>query len=367
MLKSHKWLIALFALELVSLILLFILCFGKDAEAVTFTDVETNELSDQTLISLFEENEVTLTPGVYRVDVFLKDEVLGDSGIQIVAKEEGYKRLLSNMVPLYQNDNYIEFNVWALRKSIVHPKVASGDENYNPILYLNIVKTCKGYSALMFLLIHLYFVIDALIILRIKITDKKISSKKQTVFWIMLSSLLLSYFPLLSGYCYLGSEGRFIFFPVFLLKAGLPFYAVYKIYVFLLLLGSLLTSYYCMRVCFKDEAVSMIISIIYLLFPYHLYSIYEKGAMEEGLIYVLIPFVLMPVILIIKKLFIKKSVDIKELWVNGSKYLKALLIGACVLFLLTALFKVNSFAFETRAVYLYYATNSFNVYALWDK
>ena len=56
MLKSHKWLIALFALEIVSLILLFILCFGKDGEAVTFTDVETNELSNQTLISLFEEN-----------------------------------------------------------------------------------------------------------------------------------------------------------------------------------------------------------------------------------------------------------------------------------------------------------------------
>ena len=109
----------------------------------------------------------------------------------------------------------------------------------------------------------------------------------------------------------------------------------------------------------------MIISVIYLLFPYHLYCIYDKGAMEEGLVFVFLPFAFMLLYLLIEKIFIKKKVSVKDIWVNSSKYLKVLLIGAFLLYIFIALYKVNSFAFETRAVFLYDAANSFNVYAFW--
>ena len=364
--KSGKVLIALLLPQVLILLLLFALSFKKENLLISFGDAEATD-NEESAISLFEENEVLLTPGVYKVEVYFKDEVPNDSGVQIVAKDDIYHSLLSNMVPVFPQDKYIEFNVWAAKKCMVRPKVISGKENYNPILYMNIIKTSKGFFVIASILFGVFFVIDALIVLRIKILNNELSKKKQIVFAAMLSAIILAFFPLLSGYCYLGSEGRFIFFPVFLLHAGLPFYAVYKIYVFVLLLFSALTSYYCMRFCFKDEVFAMILSVVYLLFPYHLYSIYDKGAMEEGLLYIFLPFVFMIVYLLIEKLFIKKKLSIKDIWVNSSKYLKALLIGALLLYVLIAIYKVNSFAFEHRAVYLYDAVNSFKVYAFFEK
>lgn len=322
----------LLAAEIVCLLLLLALSFKRSEQMITIYDTDMSHVLNDNDTGEFESTSFVLKPGVYDIELFCEADAPADSGFQIVAKTDKHFAFLGNMIPIVNDKECVTFSVWSLDKNEVYAKSVSSAHD-NPILYAKVFKTSKGYSALMIILLGVFALADLLIIFRKKIIKGEIPVKKQIIFWVMLSGIMLSFFPLLAGYCYTGEEGLFaiariqdlaetlkggnvspiyfeslwnndpmfdtclvfqdlfLYIPAILTVMGLPFYMAYKLFIFAIIASGCIISYACFKRCVKDEIAGLTGSMTLLLMPYHLLDIYNRAAIGECLSFVFLPLI----------------------------------------------------------------------------
>lgn len=87
------------------------------------------------------------------------------------------------------------------------------------------------------------------------------------------------------------AENLFFLLPSFLLRAGMPGEAVYKLLLFFINAASALTAYFCFRNIFSDKAVGLIGSMVYTWMPYRIGALYCRADLGEALAMTFLPLI----------------------------------------------------------------------------
>ncbi|MBR5377454.1 MAG: hypothetical protein IK139_09265 [Lachnospiraceae bacterium] len=84
----------------------------------------------------------------------------------------------------------------------------------------------------------------------------------------------------------------FLYIPALLRFFGLGINASYHIFIAFCLAAGFASAFYCMYTIGKNSACSLIFAVMFTLFGYHLYDVYERGAAGEFTALIFVPFVL---------------------------------------------------------------------------
>lgn len=315
------------------LLALLMFSFGRARCLATVSESEIWLSGTEGNMHSFCSDAFLLQPGIYDIEILADKEQQYDWSFEIEKEQDCYKGILSNAVPMFRGKEKLNYSIWVLHKIPVHVKCTMPAEMDSPVFSAKIHWTAKGFRVLFLLFGVVFIVLDGMILFRRAIIEGRVSQKRQIVFWVMLLGILLSFFPLLGDYCFIGADDLFhmtriqglaesirdgvgfpirvqsywnyghgyavsmfygdllLFFPAVLLLIGFPFYMVYKCFIFCLLAGSAIVAYYSFYRCLRDEYAALVGSMVYLLIPYHLLNIYNRGAMGECCAFVFLPLV----------------------------------------------------------------------------
>ena len=325
----------LFILELIIILILLPKCF-REEELVE--DFSGEDIREQTIpedgYEKFCSEKLHLKPGVYQVRVWSQTADGQHMYVQVYSDQASYKSLRNNGTTLYAGSEYDEFEVYVLDTiDSAHVQCDFYNTSTASLMRLELWRTNMGSRMLLFVSVASFLVLDFLIYFRRGILDGRISKKQQIVFWTMVAGVLLAYFPYLTDYFSIGDDstfhwGRiayladelqmgqtfpvrmestwlyghgyavpifygdlFLYIPAFFRLLGFSVMNAYKIFVFLVLVFTVIIAYYSLKQCLKDEYAALFGSIVYLLIPYHLLNIYSRGAVGEYLAMTFLPLV----------------------------------------------------------------------------
>ncbi len=84
----------------------------------------------------------------------------------------------------------------------------------------------------------------------------------------------------------------FLYIPALLRVFGIGINLSYHIFIAFCLLAGFASAYYCMYTVGQNKTCSLIFAIMFTLFKYHLYDVYERSAAGEFTALIFVPFVL---------------------------------------------------------------------------
>ncbi|MCR5651613.1 MAG: hypothetical protein K6F86_10570 [Lachnospiraceae bacterium] len=84
----------------------------------------------------------------------------------------------------------------------------------------------------------------------------------------------------------------FLYIPAFLRFAGLGINASYHIFTAFCMIAGFLSAYYCMNTVTKNKSAALIFAVMFTLFKYHIYDVYERSAVGEFTALIFVPFVI---------------------------------------------------------------------------
>lgn len=332
--KNNRYLLLLVT-ELLCLILLLPGCF-REAELVDAFNGENiadmmTPVSDH--LEFFGEKSV-LSPGVYEIRVQTRLAAGQTIFVEMKCDDSYFKALRGNGVSVFSGNDEMTFSVWAVDKLpsayIQCNFYGTGSES---LVSLEVYRTNRGNRVLLFLALTIFGVIDALIVFRRRILEGQVTRKQQIVLWTLSAGVLIAYFPYLTDYFSAGADTMFhwtritglketleqgaslpvrvqsfwnyghgyavsIFYgdlflliPAGLLLMGFPMLTAYKIFILVLLAATAVISYHSFYRCVKEEYAALFGSMIYLLIPYHILNIYNRGALGECLAMTFLPLV----------------------------------------------------------------------------
>lgn len=101
---------------------------------------------------------------------------------------------------------------------------------------------------------------------------------------------------MLGGYGYANGlfySNFFFYIPAFLLLIGLPIMLSYKIFILLINIATVLSSYFCFSKIIKNKRVVLFTTTIYTLSIYRIMCIFVRGAIGELLAMIFIPIIIL--------------------------------------------------------------------------
>ena len=333
--KCGRRYLVLFIVEFIVLLLLLPGCFKKEELIDHFWGEDivglTTDLADH---QEFYGDRLSLAPGVYRINVQTSLEEGQNMFVEMKCDAAYFHSLRGNVAPIFSGDDYMEFRVYALDKV---PTAYVQCDFYNvgaeALVRLDIYRTNQGNRIVLFLVLLAFIALDFLAIFRKLILEGRVSKRQQVIFWGMAVGVLLAYFPYLTDYFSIGADTTFhltriaqltntlklgpalpvriqsgwiydhgyavstfygdlfLLIPAALQMIGFSLMAAYKVFVFILLVATAVIAYHCFYKCIKNEYAALFGSLIHLLTPYHLYTLYSRGAMGESLAMAFLPLV----------------------------------------------------------------------------
>ncbi|MCH5343527.1 MAG: hypothetical protein J1E64_05755 [Acetatifactor sp.] len=332
--KSRRYHILLIV-ELICVLLLLPGCFRKDQLMDSILGEDIAALT--TWVENYQEfsgDKISLTPGVYRIQV--QTTLQQDQSIYVEMKYDNsyFHAFHGNGVSIFPGDHYMEFNVYVLdRVPAAYVQCDFYNVGTEALVKLDVYRTNRGNWVLLFLTLAIFSVLDFLIEFRRRILAGKISKEQQVVFWTLAAGVLLAYFPFLTDYFWMGADTTFhltriagltdtlrqggslpvrvqsgwlydhgyavalfygdlfLFIPVFLLQIGFSFMTSYKLFILFILVATVVIAYHSFYRCMKDRYAALLGSMVYLLMPYHLFNVYNRGAVGESLAMIFLPLV----------------------------------------------------------------------------
>lgn len=329
--KAIKKYRVLLGIELLLFVLFLPGCFQKDE--LVYSDEELT-LGAETGVGVYEGQRFAVTPGVYQVRVHVR-ELQGDSlWVSAACEQSSFRAFRCNGADIYQGNHYIDFEIYVLEKIDSAYVNCSFDGAKAAIDYLEVYRTNQGATMLLFLYTVVCLALNFLIVFREGVLDGTITKEKQVVFWALLISVLLAYYPYMTDYFsstadspfhMLRIEGLkeslmqgggfpvrvqnywvydhgyavstfygdlFLLIPVMFRFIGFSLMSSYKMFVFVVMAATAIISYHSFRQCTKNINAALFGSIIYMLAPYRIYNFYNRGAVGEYLAMTFLPLVI---------------------------------------------------------------------------
>lgn len=211
------------------------------------------------------------------------------------------------------------------------------------------------------------------------------TSKKFTFGALLLLAILVVFSPFTMNYFNLGEDTAFyllrieelkegffkefsffkdlfLLIPAILRRIGFSIMAAYKVYVFLIIAATILSAYYSLKLCTKNENIALFGSLLYILNPYYIYNIYNRGAIYKCIVMVFLPLVIAGIYgifvryihnkknnadIIGKPSILKWSKSEKHLIFRGTLYVILILVCG------VAIYQVDDIAYNMEVVRLY--------------
>lgn len=335
MLKTKRKTYILFAAEILCLLLLLPGCFKKSQLIHDFYGEDLRDMMTENEDYLeFCGEKITLLPGVY--DIKIRTHLTTGQYLYTEMKADNayYKSLLGNGVMVFAGNDDFEMSVY-VRDKVSSAYVLCDFHGAGPesLLSLEVYRTNKGNRILLFLVLIIFTVLNFMLAFRRRILDGRIGKKQQVVFWALTAGVLLAYFPYLTDYFIIGADtlfqmtrmvgladalahgaslpiriqsywcfdhgyavslfygDLFLFIPAALLLLGFPLMTAYKLFVFVLLAATAWIAYHSIFKCIRDEYAALFGALAYLLVPYHIFNVYNRGAIGECLAMAFLPLI----------------------------------------------------------------------------
>ena len=332
--KSKGYLLLLLG-ELLCVMLLLPGCFQQSRLVYSFYGQNVaEEIVEEDGYREFCGDRMNLLPGIYEIRVQTRLADGERMSVEMLYDEACYKALLGNSVSVLPESDKETFSVWVLDKvSAAYVQCTFYDADPKSLVSLEVYRTGKGSRVCLFLALVVFVILDVLVEYRRLVLEGKIFKRQQVVFWTLLAGVLLAYFPYLTDYFSIGKDtlsyltwivglrdalgqgsslliklqnywhygrdnavsmlngGLFLFFPAGLLLLGFPLMTSYKIFILVLLGATAIITYHSFYKCVKDEYAALFGSMLYLLIPYHIFNMYNMGAVGECLARAFLPLV----------------------------------------------------------------------------
>lgn len=300
-------------------------CFGEDISGLA---VETDgywEVSGE---------QMELTPGVYQVRIqtrLTEEQILF---VQMKAEHSYFKALRNSGMAVFPGNDEAQFNVYVLDKTdTAYLYLRFSDADTSGLVSLAVYRTSMGSRMLLFIALLFFAALDFMIVFRRRILEGRVTGKQQIVFWTLTAGVAIAFFPYFTDYISWGADTNyhlsriaylkdallqgqgfpvrmqgtwlyghgyatslfygdlFLYFPALLMLLGFSVMSAYKMFVFAVLAATAVISYHCFYKCVRDEYAALFGSVMYILAPYHIFNIYNRGAVGEYLAMTFLPLV----------------------------------------------------------------------------
>lgn len=321
----------LYVAEAVILLVVFLFGFRQERTLYTLSGQEIPALTES---GEYEGESFSLTPGVYRIT--LRAELGAEESLfaEICSEQTYYKALRANRVNMSGGQTEQSFLVYVLdRIPAVNLRCGFSGTGAEALSELTLRKTALGSRMLFLLFLTGFLCLDFLLWFRRQVLAGKISKKKQVAFWSLLIGSFIGVLPCFTDYISFGvdtgyhlqriafladtlREGGqfpvriqstwmyghgyatslfygdfFLYLPALWNLAGFSTVTAYKLLILFMTLGTAAISWFSFYACVREEYPALAGSLVYLLMPFRLFSIYNKGAMGECLALMCLPLV----------------------------------------------------------------------------
>lgn len=330
----HKFRLLLI-IEVMSTCILLLTCFQHEKRICTVLGENVqDQLIESEGYTEYSGEELKLIPGVYQVR--MKAHLEEGQSFFAEFRHNGtyFKALRNNGAALMPSEAEKRFYVYVLDKvstAYIYCRFAGTDANVQ--FSLEVYRTSIGNRLLLFMVLCFYAALDFFLWFRRRILAGSITAKQQSVFWTLTIGTLLAFFPYLTDYIsitgdigyhlsriaflkdalqqgtafpvrmqgtWLDGHGYatsifygdlFLYVPACLMWLGFSIMTAYKIFVFIVLAASAWIGYHCLYQCLKDTYAALFGSMMYLLAPYRIFNIYNRGAVGEYLAMTFLPLI----------------------------------------------------------------------------
>lgn len=325
----------LLAAELLLTIVLLAGSFQKEKTVYAFFGEDVLELTQQAEDGrVFDSDRIELLPGVYQIRAWTR--LAEDERVMLEMRADAsfLNALRSNGINIAGEQDFEEWEVYVLDKvqtAYLHCEFYGTDAD--ALVRLEVCRTPLGSRILLITALAFFGALDFLILFRRRVVAGKVTKRRQAVFWILTSAVILSCLPLLTDYFSFGADTAFhlrriaylkdtlqqgsslpvriqstwvydhgyatslfygdlfLLLPALLQMAGFPIMLTYKIFVFLVTAATAAIAYSSFYKCVKDEYAALAGSLIYLLLPFRLFSVYSEGAVGKYVAMAFLPLI----------------------------------------------------------------------------
>ena len=325
----------LLALEALALLAALLGCFRR--EQIVFEIPGTEVAASATPADnglRYQGSPVELRPGVYRVRVNSHPAQGQSLYVDVLCDDGTFNSLRGNGVTIFPEQNVIDFEVYVtgrISRAYVQCDVTGGGAEL--VDSIGLYRTGLGSCMLSFLMLVGFAALDGMILWRRAILDGRVGKEGQIVFWGLVGTVLLVYFPYLTEYFYGGADtffhvtriealkesllsgcplpvrvqdywvfghgyavslfygDFFLMIPALLRMMGFPLSFAYKTFMLLIVVATALIMYLSLKRCVRDSYAALFGAVLYTMVPYRVFDIYNRGAMGECLAMAFMPLV----------------------------------------------------------------------------
>jgi hypothetical protein len=331
--SKYKWLLVV---ELICLLLAILPCFKPEKKVFETTGEDMGTIVYDAEGNGFHYGEImTLTPGVYQVRAVAQIPSEQYLAFEVCTHTGTFQALRGNKVKMYAGQEYIDFEIYVsdtVDTAYFLTEFSKGTANA-ALQSLTLYRTAYGGRILFTLVLLFSLVLNFILIFRQKILLGKINKASQIAFWVLAASTALAYFPYFTDYMTFGADSAFhllrieglketllsggqfpvrmqsywladhgypvsmfygdlfLYFPALLRLIGFSLMTSYKIFIFALLAATAAIAYYSFKICTKSTYAALFGSMIYVLAPYGIYNLINRGAVGELLGMTFLPLV----------------------------------------------------------------------------
>jgi len=331
-LKNYK---ILLLVELLILIILIPGCFRKSqlygGGMEQIHSIGTNEDGNQVYVSEYME----LPVGVYqlRAQLHIPDHSVAVLGMQ--AENGSHRAFRCNEVVAFSGQKYVDFEAYVLEKTeYAYVNIVLQGTDIASVDSIEIYKTAFGNRMAVFTCTFIFILLDLLLLFRDGIRNGNVKKEQQLVVWVLLLCIGIVYLPYATDYYNLGADSAFhmlrieglketllnggqfpvrvqsnwlydhgyavstfysdffIFIPALLRIIGFSLMTSYKLFVLFMTVATAVIAYSSFKSCTKDTYAALFGSMMYVLAPYRVYNVFNRGAVGEYLAMVFLPMVI---------------------------------------------------------------------------
>ena len=264
-------------------------------------------------------DKTELAPGVYEIRIENHLENGQSATVELKSDEAFYRALRTNAVTIGPEDGTVAISAWVIQKTTdayIQCDISGSSGEGSGTVRVELYRTAKGKRILLALSLLCAALLDGILVFRRGILDGRITKKEQIVFWTLLAGILTAYFPYLTDYLTLNgnttfylarivklSEGigrgigfmapgdLFLLIPAGLKMLGFSMMTAYRFFLLLLVSATAIIAYHSLYFCVREEYAALLGSMVYLLLPYHLMVLYDRGAVGEYIVMAFLPMI----------------------------------------------------------------------------
>ncbi len=333
--------ILLLSLELIVLFVLVVLGMRSSHCLYALTTADFAEYSSEESSTVYRTAPLSLPIGVYHVTISGTFED-GTMVSELIDPSGAYGHLRTSATPLFAGEDEALEEIYVLFPVSATIELTCQTISIDALDSISVIQTPLLYRMLAVLWGILCLALNLWLVLVHRIRSGMLPKHSVVVVLLLGLSVLIAFLPFWTDYYNFGADapfhyGRieglfdsikngnfpvriqsywlydhgyavssfycdlFLLFPVLLRLSGFSLMTSYKMFVLAVLILSAVIGYHSFRAMFQNTGAALCSSVLYLLAPYHLYNIYNRGAVGEYLAMAFFPIVLAGFVLLLRE------------------------------------------------------------------